>query len=286
MPPKNILGKGLGAILPDLLDDINETPSFLRCGVEELIPNRFQPRKDFNDEEHRILVDSIRKNGILQPVVVRLLEEGYEIIAGERRWRAAKEAGLTEIPILIRNAEDVEVAELSLIENIQRSALNALEEAEAYRTLMEFFGLTQEEISSKVGKDRSTIANTLRLLKLDDRIKRELIEKRITQGHARALLTLGSREDQLDALEVILKKKLSVRETERLVQKSPDKPRKSLPEDEISHLRNLEQVLASRLKTSVNIRQGRKKGRIEIQYTSHEERDRLLALLNPPEESR
>ncbi|OPY16394.1 MAG: putative chromosome-partitioning protein ParB [Syntrophus sp. PtaB.Bin075] len=286
MPPKNILGKGLGAILPDLLDDINEIPSFLRCGVEELIPNRFQPRKDFNDEEHRILVDSIRKNGILQPVVVRLLEEGYEIIAGERRWRAAKEAGLTEIPILIRNAEDVEVAELSLIENIQRSALNALEEAEAYRTLMEFFGLTQEEISLKVGKDRSTIANTLRLLKLDDRIKRELIEKRITQGHARALLTLGSREDQLDALEVILKKKLSVRETERLVQKSPDKPRKSLPEDEISHLRNLEQVLASRLKTSVNIRQGRKKGRIEIQYTSHEERDRLLALLNPPEESR
>jgi len=283
MPPKNILGKGLGAILPDLLDDFNETPSFLRCGVEELVPNRFQPRKEFNDDEHWSLVASIRKNGILQPVVVRPLEEGYEIIAGERRWRAAKEAGLTEIPILIRNAEDVEVAELSLIENIQRSALNALEEAEAYRTLMDFFGLSQEEISSRVGKDRSTIANTLRLLKLDEKIKTELIEKRITPGHARALLTLESKEEQLHALDVILKKKFSVRETERLVQKSQDKPSEPHKDEATLHLSDLEKVLSTRLRTSVHIRQGRKKGRIEIKYASHEERDRLLALLNPPE---
>jgi len=283
MPPKNILGKGLGAILPDLLDDLNETPSFLRCGVEELVPNRFQPRKEFNDEEHGSLVASIQKNGIIQPVVVRPLEEGYEIIAGERRWRAAKEAGLTEIPILIRNAEDVEVAELSLIENIQRSALNALEEAEAYHTLMDFFGLSQEEISSRVGKDRSTVANTLRLLKLDEKIKTELIEKRITPGHARALLTLESKEDQLHALDVILKKKLSVRETERLVQKPPESSRELLKDDKTPHLSDLEKVLSTRLRTQVHIRQGRKKGRIEIKYASHEERDRLLALLNPPE---
>jgi len=133
MPPKNILGKGLGAILPDLLDELNERPSFVHCSVEELVPNRFQPRKEFNDEEHRNLVESIRNNGLLQPVIVRPREDGYEIIAGERRWRAAREAGCTEIPILIRDAEDVEVAELSLIENLQRSALNALEEAEALR---------------------------------------------------------------------------------------------------------------------------------------------------------
>jgi len=283
MPPKNILGKGLGAILPDLLDELNERPSFVHCSVEELIPNRFQPRKEFNDEEHRGLVESIRNNGLLQPVIVRPREEGYEIIAGERRWRAAKEAGCTEIPILIRDAEDAEVAELSLIENLQRSALNALEEAEAYRTLMEVFGISQEELSARVGKDRSTIANTLRLLKLEEEIRRELIEKRITPGHARALLTLENREERLSALAVILKKKLSVRETERLVQKSPERSPKSLNDDEALHLENLEKILSTRLRTSVFIRQGRKKGRIEIKYASSEERERLLALLNPPE---
>ncbi|WP_367360894.1 ParB/RepB/Spo0J family partition protein [Syntrophus sp. (in: bacteria)] len=193
MPPKNILGKGLGAILPDILEDLNERPSFIFCSVEELIPNRFQPRKEFDDEEHRNLVESIRTKGLLQPVIVRPQEGGYEIIAGERRWRAAKEAGCTEIPILIRDVQDLELAELSLIENLQRSALNALEEAEAYRTLMEVFGLSQEEISSRVGKDRSTIANTLRLLKLEDEIRRALVEKRISPGHARALLTLATK---------------------------------------------------------------------------------------------
>ncbi|OPY85632.1 MAG: putative chromosome-partitioning protein ParB [Syntrophus sp. PtaU1.Bin208] len=282
MPPKNILGKGLGAILPDILDDLNERPSFVHCSVEELAPNRFQPRKEFNDEEHRNLVESIRNNGLLQPVIVRPREEGYEIIAGERRWRAAKEAGCTEIPILIRDAEDAEVAELSLIENLQRSALNALEEAEAYSTLMEVFGLSQEELSSKVGKDRSTIANTLRLLKLEEEIRRELIEKRITPGHARALLSLEKREDRLRILEIILKKKLSVRETERLVAKPPEKSRQKLPDKVALHLEKVEKLLSSRLRTPVFIRQGKRTGRIEIRYSSTEERDRLLALLNQP----
>jgi len=283
MPPKNILGKGLGAILPDLLDELNERPSFVHCSVEELVPNRFQPRKEFNDEEHRNLVESIRNNGLLQPVIVRPREDGYEIIAGERRWRAAREAGCTEIPILIRDAEDVEVAELSLIENLQRSALNALEEAEAYRTLMEVFGLSQEELSVKVGKDRSTIANTLRLLKLEEEIRRALIEKRITPGHARALLTLETMEDRLRILAVIVKKKLSVRETERLVQKSPERPPERRIDDEALQLEKLEKALSNRLRVPVVIRQGRKKGRIEIRYASAEERDRLLALLNPSE---
>ena len=282
MPPKNILGKGLGAILPDILEDLNERPSFIFCSVEELIPNRFQPRKEFDDEEHRNLVESIRTKGLLQPVIVRPQEGGYEIIAGERRWRAAKEAGCTEIPILIRDVQDLELAELSLIENLQRSALNALEEAEAYHTLMEVFGLSQEEISSRVGKDRSTIANTLRLLKLEDEIRRALVEKRISPGHARALLTLATKKDRLKALDVILKQKLSVRETERLVARPLERPPKRPPGDEARHLEVLERALSTRLRTSVVIRQGRKKGRIEIRYASSEERDRLLALLNPP----
>ncbi len=285
MPPKNILGKGLGAILPDILDDLTEIPSFLRCDIEELSPNRFQPRKDFRDEEHQSLVASIRKNGLLQPIVVRPLEAGYEIIAGERRWRAAKEAGLAEVPIVIRQAEDVEVAELSLIENIQRSALNSLEEAAAYRTLMDLFGLSQEEISLRVGKDRSTIANTLRLLKLEEPIKAALIEKRITPGHARALLGLERREDRLQLLELILKKQLSVRETERLVQnaRQPLAAPRLRRDEQPPHLKKLETALSSRMGTSVFIRQGKKSGRIEIRYASSEERDRLLALLNPPE---
>lgn len=285
MPPKNILGKGLGAILPDILDDLTEMPSFLRCDIAELVPNRFQPRKDFRDEEHQSLVASIRKNGLLQPIVVRPLEAGYEIIAGERRWRAAKEAGLEEVPIVIRKAEDAEVAELSLIENIQRSALNALEEAAAYRTLMDFFGLSQEEISLRVGKDRSTIANTLRLLKLEEPIKASLIEKRISPGHARALLGLERQEDRLQLLELILKKQLSVRETERLVQnaRQPLEAPRRHRDEQLPHLRKIETALSSRMGTSVFIRQGKKSGRIEIRYSSSEERDRLLALLNPPE---
>lgn len=285
MPPKNILGKGLGAILPDILDDLTEMPSFLRCDIAELVPNRFQPRKDFRDEEHQSLVASIRKNGLLQPIVVRPLEAGYEIIAGERRWRAAKEAGLEEVPIVIRKAEDAEVAELSLIENIQRSALNALEEAAAYRTLMDFFGLSQEEISLRVGKDRSTIANTLRLLKLEEPIQASLIEKRISPGHARALLGLERQEDRLQLLELILKKQLSVRETERLVQnaRQPLEAPRRHRDEQLPHLRKIETALSSRMGTSVFIRQGKKSGRIEIRYSSSEERDRLLALLNPPE---
>lgn len=285
MPPKNILGKGLGAILPDILDDLTEMPSFLRCDIAELVPNRFQPRKDFRDEEHQSLVASIRKNGLLQPIVVRPLEAGYEIIAGERRWRAAKEAGLEEVPIVIRKAEDAEVAELSLIENIQRSALNALEEAAAYRTLMDFFGLSQEEISLRVGKDRSTIANTLRLLKLEEPIQASLIEKRISPGHARALLGLEHQEDRLQLLELILKKQLSVRETERLVQnaRQPLEAPRRHRDEQLPHLRKIETALSSRMGTSVFIRQGKKSGRIEIRYSSSEERDRLLALLNPPE---
>ena len=159
MAQKNVLGKGLGAIFPDLLSDSNNKKSF-SCGIEELRPNRYQPRKTFNDDKQKDLVASIKNSGIIQPIIVRKAVTGYEIIAGERRWRAAQAAGLKDVPIVIREATDMEAAEMSLIENIQREELNPLEEADAYVTLIEKFKLSQEAISSQVGKDRSTIANT------------------------------------------------------------------------------------------------------------------------------
>ncbi|MBE9547434.1 MAG: ParB/RepB/Spo0J family partition protein, partial [Proteobacteria bacterium] len=149
MPQKNALGKGLGAMFPDLLDNLNDKPNFMICGIEELFPNRFQARKNFDGKEHKELISSIKKNGIIQPIVVRKSDTGYEIIAGERRWRAAQEGGLKDVPIIIREAGDRETAEISLIENIQRAELNPIEEAEAYHTLMNKFSLSQEEISSR-----------------------------------------------------------------------------------------------------------------------------------------
>jgi len=177
MAQKNVLGKGLGAIFPDLLND-NDKKKSISCGIEELRPNRYQPRKIFNDEQQKQLIASVKSNGIIQPIIVRKLEKGYEIIAGERRWRAAQAAGLKEVPIVIRDATEMQAAELSLIENIQREELNPLEEAHAYTTLIETFKLSQEEISSRVGKDRSTISNTIRLLKLPASAQNALIEKK------------------------------------------------------------------------------------------------------------
>ncbi len=160
------------------------------CAIEELKPNRFQPRKDFSDEDMKNLIGSIKEKGIIQPLVVRRLSEGYEIIAGERRWRAARQLGLKTVPIVIREAGDGEMAELSLVENLQRSDLNPIEEAQGYHTLQDVFGLTQEEISIRVGKDRATVANALRLLKSPPFLKKALIEKQLTAGHARAILAL------------------------------------------------------------------------------------------------
>jgi len=174
---KDALGKGLGAIFSDLLEtDAGRKAPVNTCGIEELRPNRWQPRKNFNDEDQKNLIASVRQSGIIQPIIVRRADSGYEIIAGERRWRAAQAAGLKEVPIVVRKATDAEAAELSLIENIQREELGPLEEADAYVTLMETFHLSQESVSARVGKDRSTIANAIRLLKLPDRVKAALTE--------------------------------------------------------------------------------------------------------------
>jgi len=225
------LGKGLGAMFPDLARELAERPSYLACAIEELKPNRFQARKDFNERDMKALVASVKESGIIQPIVVRRLKEGgYEIIAGERRWRAAQAAGLKTVPVVIRDAADRDTAELSIIENIQRAELNPLEEAEGFQILQEKFGLSQEEISSRVGKDRSTITNSLRLLKSIPAVKKHLAGGDLSAGHARAILSLESEQLQARAAAEIVKRKLSVREAERLVKSmAAKKPPKKTP---------------------------------------------------------
>ena len=279
MAQKNALGKGLGAIFPDLLNDLDKKMPAFSCGIEELQPNRYQPRKNFNDENQKQLVASIKSSGIIQPIIVRKLDKGYEIIAGERRWRAAQAAGLKDVPIVIREATDMQAAEMSLIENIQREELNPLEEAAAYITLNEKFNLSQEEISFRVGKDRSTIANTIRLLKLPAKIKAALVEKKISAGHARCLLACNSTEEQIAALQIILKKELNVRETERLIQNLKKQPvsKKQVAKDRF--LADLEKAMTAKLIAKVQIKGTAKKGAIEIRYTSMDELNRLSGLI-------
>lgn len=282
MPPKQSLGRGLEAMFPDLLADIAEIrdrPHLITCGIEEIQPNRFQPRKNFSDLEQKELVASVRKNGIIQPIVVRKTDMGYEIIAGERRWRAAQEAGLKNVTIIIRNASDIEAAELSLIENLQREELNPLEEASAYNTLVEIFGQTHENIAAKIGKDRSTIANTIRLLKLPSNIQRALVEKKITAGHARAILSLDAGPLQTSVFETIVKKEMNVRETERLIQAMKTPKRKKQVADREAYLYDLEKQLSNVLMTRVQIKKRIKNGSIEIRFSSTEELGRIVELL-------
>ncbi|HPQ06183.1 MAG TPA: ParB/RepB/Spo0J family partition protein [Syntrophales bacterium] len=281
MSPKPTLGKGLGALFPDLAKNLDKRLDYLTVGIEELRPNRFQPRRDFKAEQQEGLVASVKKNGIIQPLVVRRLTEGgYEIIAGERRWRAAQEAGIKEVPVVIREAEDRDLAEISLIENLQREDLNPIEEGEAYATLMGRFGLTQEEIAARVGKDRSTVANTLRLLKLPPEVKKALVEKKISTGHARALLALPEPSDQLRALRVVQNRSLTVRGTERLVRlMSEAKREKGGERKREPYFQDLEKRLTERFLAPVRLRGRDGSGRIEILFSSVEELDRLLGLL-------
>ncbi|GAB6271727.1 hypothetical protein KN63_07165 [Smithella sp. F21] len=277
---KDALGKGLGAIFSDLLDsDTGKKASVNSCGIEELRPNPYQPRKNFNDEDQKKLIASVRQSGIIQPIIVRKADEGYEIIAGERRWRAAQAAGLKDVPIVVRKASDLEAAQLSLIENIQREELNPLEEADAYVTLMEKFNLSQESISVQVGKDRSTIANTVRLLKLPAKVKTALVEKKITAGHARSVLALASPEEQLAALDVILKRELNVRETEKLITKLKQRPAEKKTAVKDRFMADLEKLLSTKCMARVQLKGSSKKGAIEITYTSMDELNRLARYL-------
>ena len=254
--------------------------------ITQIEPNRKQPRRAFEEEALRELAESIRQYGVLQPLIVQKREDHYEIIAGERRWRAAQLAGLKEVPVIVREYSDQERFEIALIENIQREDLNAIEEAEAYRRLMEEFHLTQEEIADRVGKNRSTITNSLRLLKLDERVRQMLVDGAISGGHARALLSLESGDLQYQTALRIVDEGLSVRDVEKIVKKlqepapEPKKPAPAESEAVALAYQDMEQNLRSALGTKVLVsRKKGNKGKIEIEYYSADELERLYMLL-------
>lgn len=276
---KRGLGKGLGALIPDADLLARTSDQFFYCGIEEIIPNPYQPRQNVRDKAFEDLVESVRERGILQPLLVRSTEDGYQLIAGERRWRAAQLAGLQRVPVIVKESAEPESFELALIENIQRKDLNSIEEGEAYRRLQQEFGLSQEDIAKKIGKDRSTVANLIRLLKLPEKIRNDLVDDVLSMGHARALLALPDSAVQLQARNTIVKRNLSVRETEQLVQtllKKKKKPKTTSQLD--SHMRAMLDRLIRHFGTKVNINRRGKRGKVEIEFYSDDDLQRILDL--------
>jgi ParB family transcriptional regulator, chromosome partitioning protein len=280
MNPKHGLGRGLGALLGTTTAtslEVAQSPA-QELPIESIVANPQQPRKSFNYNSLQDLADSLKRTGLLQPVVVRRHGQQYQIVVGERRWRAAQMAGLTHIPAILREATEAQSLELALVENLLREDLNPMEEAEAYQRLLTEFSWTQEELGERVGKDRSSIANFLRLLKLPDVIQADLRAGRLTMGHARALISLTSPADQLKLREQILAHSWSVRTTEESVQTK----RRPLPRRlgrRSADLTALEDSLRQALATRVRLIGNERAGRIEIVYTSAEDLERLTELI-------
>ena len=279
------LGKGLGALLGDDALQSQEGGS-LSLPISEVQPGLKQPRKRFDDESLADLADSIRTHGIIQPLTVRRLSSGfYQIIAGERRWRAAKLAGLHEVPAVIIEADDRTVMELGLIENLQREDLNPIEEANGYKVLMDEYGLTQDEVAQRVGKSRPAVANALRLLALPDAVHLLLEEGRLSAGHARAILSAPDKELQKRLAQKVVQDGLSVRQTEALAKRLAkaqdlldEEPAPAVPDFSI-YLRAAEQDLSSRFGRKVHIINGKKKGKVELEYYNTDDLNALLELL-------
>src|SRR6056297_11365 len=277
------LGKGLDALFPDLGDaDDKPAVNYFECEVDRIHPNPYQPRREFSENEMAELAESIKTQGVLQPLLVRESKDGYELIAGERRLRAARMAGIYSVPVVLKDITNAELIEISIIENIQRENLNPMEEAEAYQRLMTEFELTQENIAERVGKSRSAVANFLRITHLPDEIKAAIKNAKLSMGHARSLLGAQTPEIQRKAFQLVLSKELSVRETERLIhrlnaQSQPRQEPSKRPED--IYFSSLEEDLSHHFGTKVQIRRKGQKGRVEIEFYSNEDLDRLLNLL-------
>lgn len=277
---KRGLGKGLGALLPGV--DTEEDSPIKEIKLTEIEPNKSQPRKNFDEEKLEALAESIKTHGVIQPIIVKKLESGfYQIIAGERRWRAARLAGLKTIPVIIKDYEKKEVLEIALIENLQREDLNPIEESEAYQNLINEFNLTQEEISVRVGKSRSAIANALRLLNLPEGIKQLLIEDKISSGHARAILSIDNIELQIQVANKVVNEGLSVRETEKYVKALvSQKSKKNKKDNKLSHVYiDIQNRMSQNLGTKVRIYPGANKSKIEIEYYSDDDLERIMNLL-------
>ena len=301
---RNGLGKGLDSLIPNKSDKltkpetkknnsevkvspakkIKEDPkaSEILLKINQVEPNRDQPRKEFDEDALLELADSIKQFGVLQPLLVQKKKDYYEIIAGERRWRAAKLAGLKEVPVLIKSYTDQEIVEISLIENIQRENLNPIEEAMAFKRLLEEFHLKQDEVAERVSKSRTAVTNSMRLLKLSDKVKQMIIDDMISTGHARALLAIEDEEQQYLLATKIFDEKLSVRETEKLV-KSLKNPKKEVKKTTSEHqfiYNDIAEKMKSIMGTKVNINaKANGKGKIEIEYYSEEELERIYDLM-------
>ena len=284
MVKKSGLGKGLESLMGEANAEVGSVASDTVLPLDKIKPNKNQPRQSFEAEPLSELADSIKQNGVLQPIMVRKVGAKYEIVAGERRYQAAKIAGLKEIPVLIREVSDEDVFKLALIENLQRSDLNPIEEAKAYKSLIEEYNLTQEELSERISKSRTQITNTMRLLKLHDKVQKMLIDGSISAGHARALLGLEIQEEQLLTAQKIVAENLSVRQTEDLVRQinNPPKSKKASPKIKNSvFYKDLEKRMTEALGTKVKINQKEQgKGRIEISYFSEDELDRIFTIIN------
>lgn len=295
---KSGLGKGLDSLIPNKKENKDISPRFdkkklqameesvkeagIMVKVNQVEPNRDQPRKDFDEDALMELADSIKQFGILQPLIVQKKKDYYEIIAGERRWRAAKLAGIKEVPIIVKNFTEQEIVEISLIENIQRENLNPIEEAMAYKRLLKEFNLKQDEVAERVSKSRTAVTNSMRLLKLSDRVQQMIIDDMISTGHARALLAIDDEEQQYILANKIFDEKLSVRETEKLV-KTLKNPKKEAKKSKVEHTfvhENLEEHMKSVMGTKVYVNpKANGKGKIEIEYYSEEELERIYDLI-------
>jgi len=288
------LGKGLGALIgtrpvpaqPRMDVDVPEKEHVHEVSLTSIVPSPLQPRKDFGREALQELIDSIRQHGIIQPLIVRQTGGRLELIAGERRWRAAQEAGLSQVPVIIRRADDREVLELSLIENLQRSDLNPIEEAQGYARLASEFGMRQEEIGAKVARSRTAVANAMRLLDLHPQIQAWITQNLISVGHAKVLLGLKSQEEQLLTAETVLRRNATVRDTERLVarQLGLGRSRRKKPEAATSSaaIVDLQNRLQQHLATHVTIHHGEKRGRIDIEYYGNDDLERVVNAIGLP----
>ena len=285
------LGKGLDLLIPNTVGETKkekeksktkEDAGQVVVKITQVEPNREQPRKNFDEDSLQELADSIKQFGLLQPILVQDKEDHYEIIAGERRWRAAKLAGLKEVPVIIRKYSKQEIVEISLIENIQREDLNPLEEAQAYKRLLNEFHLKQDEVAERVSKSRTAVTNSMRLLKLCDEVQQMLIDDMISTGHARALLAVEDPEEQYALAQRIFDEKLSVREVEKLVKdiKKPEKPKKKEDETLKAIYSDIGEKLKQRLSTKVTVSaKGNGAGKIEIEFYNHDDLDRLLEMI-------
>jgi len=279
---KKALGKGLSALIPEMEYFENQSPDYFQCGVDRISPNRYQPRMRFAENELDEPAESIRTQGVLQPLLVRRDGTGYELIAGERRLRAARKAGIQQVPVVVKDISESEMLEISIIENIQRENLNPMEEADAYHHLMTKFSMTQDRVAARVGKSRSAVANLLRLRQLPEPVKADIIDKTLSMGHARALLGADTPALLKGAWRAVVTKRLSVRETENLIKRmNREKQNPKAPEissDKI-YFDGIADELSRRFGTKVQIKRKGKRGKVEVDFYSDSDLDRILDFL-------